>query len=87
MIDPDGHARQCTKREGRSSRRERTSARSSGAIMSESEVGDNSGGERGAGQDRVGEKGTGTARGRQHSKRGTRRRGEPTGLRVRDRAA
>ena len=64
-----------------------TSARSSGAIMNESEVGNNSSGEAGAGQDRVGEKGMGTARGGQHSNRGTSRRGEPTGWGLQDRAA
>ena len=87
MIGPDRDARQCTKREGRRCRRKRTSARSSGAVMNESEVGNKSGGEGGAGQDRVGETGTGTAEGRQHSNRGTSRRGGPTCSRVEDRAA
>ena len=87
MIGPEGDTRQCTKQEIQSSRRERTSARSSGAIKSEGEVGDNSGGEGHAGQDKAGEKGTGTARGGQRRTWGTSRRGEPSGWSVQDRAA
>ena len=87
MIGPEGDTRQRMKRERQSIRGERTSARSSWAIKSKSEVGDNSGGESDEGQDKAGEKGTRTTGRRQRSNWGTSRRGEPSGWSVQGKAA